>query len=165
MFYMLTCISHVLYVRCVEGRIYSRQGSPKRGFWLGQTGPNNYDRIWWGCPSPCTLYSADQYHGVGHKSGSLELVRFDTRLPREPGEASGTYILSALSHPCAPQYSVSIMPSPSSPVLQKFSRLDRSSQDFPEQLLELLYEKDYWQCVPGLQDDDSKWFVEYLDQV
>lgn len=58
-----------------------------------------------------------------------------------------------------------MVPFPSSLVLQEFSRLDRSLQDFPEQLCDLLYGKNYTQCAPDLQDKDLVWFVEYLDQV
>jgi hypothetical protein len=54
---------------------------------------------------------------------------------------------------------------PDSPVLQKFARLDESSQDFPEKLSDLLYADEYAECVPGLHEDDLKWLVEYLDQV
>jgi hypothetical protein len=52
-----------------------------------------------------------------------------------------------------------------SPVLQEFSRLDRSSQDFPKRFCDLLYGDEYTQCVPDLQDNDPMWLVEYLDQV
>ena len=53
----------------------------------------------------------------------------------------------------------------SNPVLQRFSRLDRFSQEFPEHLLDLLSGKDYVECVSGLEGNDLLWFVEYLDQV
>jgi hypothetical protein len=52
-----------------------------------------------------------------------------------------------------------------SPILQEFSCLDRSSQDFPKKLCDLLYGDEYTQCVPDLQDNDPIWLVEYLDQV
>lgn len=58
-----------------------------------------------------------------------------------------------------------IMSSSSSLVLQEFIQLDRSSQDFPEKLCDLLYGEDYRQRAPGLQDEDLMWLVEYLDQV
>ena len=54
---------------------------------------------------------------------------------------------------------------PSSLALQKFSRLESSSQDFPEQLCDLLYGEDYTQCAQDLQEKDLVWFIEYLDQV
>lgn len=55
--------------------------------------------------------------------------------------------------------------SPNSEVLQKIALLDQSSQDFPKQLFDLLYGKEYIGCVSGLQDGDAVWLVEYLDQV
>ena len=57
------------------------------------------------------------------------------------------------------------MPSPSSPVLQKFPHLDKLSQGSPTQLHDILYGKDYTQCLPHLKGDDLMWLVEYLDHV
>ena len=57
------------------------------------------------------------------------------------------------------------MSSPSSPVLQRLDRLDKSSPDFHDQLYSVLYGKEYVQCVPDLQPDDVSWLVDYLDTV
>jgi len=56
-------------------------------------------------------------------------------------------------------------PSPRPPALQQLRRLDQSSSDFHDQLCNVLYGKDYAQCVPNLQGDDVVWLVDYLDKV
>ncbi|KAF9642287.1 kinase-like protein [Thelephora ganbajun] len=60
---------------------------------------------------------------------------------------------------------MSAMPSPNSPVLQELNQLDASSLDFHSKLYDLLYGKDYIQCVPNLQGGDPAWLVDYLDGV
>jgi len=57
------------------------------------------------------------------------------------------------------------MSSPSSPALQRFHLLDRSSPDFDDQLSNVLYGEEYKRCVPNLEDDDLAWLVDYLDKV
>jgi hypothetical protein len=57
------------------------------------------------------------------------------------------------------------MSSPSTPVLQQLHRLDTSSSGFHDQLSNVLYGKEYRQCVPKLEGDDLVWFVDYLDGV
>ena len=54
---------------------------------------------------------------------------------------------------------------PSSPVLQRLHCLDRSSSDFQDKLSNILYGRDYVQCVRNLQGDDLMWLVAYLDKV
>jgi len=67
------------------------------------------------------------------------------------------------------------MSSPNHPVLQRLDRLDRSSQEFHDQLTDILYGEEYQQCVYGgnyddqqrvltLQGDDLTWLVGYLDK-
>ena len=90
----------------------------------------------------------------------------DPKAPHESGEAPGTYIFlcAAFSRYSLPQV-VFLMSSPSLPALQRLHFLDRSLPEFRDQLLNILYGEEYTQCVPNLQGDDSKWFVEYLDSV
>jgi hypothetical protein len=57
------------------------------------------------------------------------------------------------------------MSSSGPPVLQRLHRLDRSSHNFREQLRNVLYGREYKQCLPNLQDDDLMWLVDYLDGV
>lgn len=57
------------------------------------------------------------------------------------------------------------MASPSSLALQKLHRLDTLSPDFNSQLCDVLYQKEYIQCVPNLKGDDLAWLVNYLDKV
>jgi hypothetical protein len=54
---------------------------------------------------------------------------------------------------------------PSSPTLQRLDRLNRSSPYFHDQLCNVLYGKEYKQCVPNLQGEDLVWLVDYLDKV
>ena len=56
-------------------------------------------------------------------------------------------------------YSVSPQP------LQRIHRLDRSSPMFHDQVCNILYGKEYQNCVPNLQGDDLVWLIEYLDKV
>jgi len=57
------------------------------------------------------------------------------------------------------------MSSPSPPVLQQLYRLNGSSSGFHDQLSNVLYGKEYIQCLPNLEGDDLVWLVEYLDKV
>lgn len=57
------------------------------------------------------------------------------------------------------------MSSLSPPVLQKFHSLDRSSPDFHDQLIDVLYGEEDMQSVPNLDNDDLVWLVDYLDNV
>ena len=57
------------------------------------------------------------------------------------------------------------MASPNSPALQKLNNLDRFSSNFQDQLCNILYGKEYTDCVPGLESDDPTWLVNYLDKV
>ena len=57
------------------------------------------------------------------------------------------------------------MSSPSSPALQQFHQLDKSSPDFHDKLCNVLYGEEYTQCVLILQGDDLVWLVDYLDRV
>ena len=60
---------------------------------------------------------------------------------------------------------LSLMSSPSSPVLQRLHRLDSSSPDFQDQLCNELYGREYMQCEQNLEGDDLVWFIDYLDKV
>ena len=57
------------------------------------------------------------------------------------------------------------MASPSSPVLQQLDCLDRASPEFHDQFTNVLYGREYMQCVSNLQDDDLVWLVDYLGEV
>ena len=57
------------------------------------------------------------------------------------------------------------MSSPGPPVLQKLYHLNRSSQDFRDQLSNVLHGEEYQQCVPNLHGEDLVRFVDYLDEV
>jgi len=57
------------------------------------------------------------------------------------------------------------MSSPSSPVLQRLFRLDRSSPDFHDQLEDVLYGPEYVQCEQTLEGDDPVWLIDYLEEV
>jgi tRNA (Thr-GGU) A37 N-methylase len=57
------------------------------------------------------------------------------------------------------------MPSPNSPVLQQLDRLDGSSSEFHDQLCNVLYGREYVQCVQNLEGDDVVWLIDYLDKV
>jgi len=50
-------------------------------------------------------------------------------------------------------------------VLQELDRLDRSSPQFPDQLVSLLSGRLYKYRIRWLQDEDVSWLVEYLDNV
>ena len=49
--------------------------------------------------------------------------------------------------------------------LHKLRCLNQSSPEFPDQLTSLLYKYGYRDYVANLRDLDSKWLVEYLDNV
>ena len=53
---------------------------------------------------------------------------------------------------------------PSDRFLRRIDRLEKSSTDFPGQLVDLFEEKDY-NFAKELQDEDQDWLVEYLDNV
>ena len=53
---------------------------------------------------------------------------------------------------------------PSDKFLQRIGRLDRSSPDFSNQLIDLFREKGYG-VNQKLEREDQQWFVEYLDNV
>jgi len=53
---------------------------------------------------------------------------------------------------------------PTLPVLQRLQNLDRSSPEFHDQLSNVLYGEEYDRCVPNLQDNDTMWLVDYLDE-
>ena len=57
------------------------------------------------------------------------------------------------------------MSSPGLPALQPLRHLNKSSPKFHDQLSNLLYGKEYEQCVPNLEGDDLVWLVDYLDKV
>jgi len=57
------------------------------------------------------------------------------------------------------------MPSPNHPALEQLRRLDRSLSGFHTQLCNGLNGEEYKKCVPNLEDDDSAWLVDYLDEV
>lgn len=57
------------------------------------------------------------------------------------------------------------MSSPRPPILEQLHCLNKCSSKFPEQFNEVLHGKGYRKCVPNLQDDDSAWLVDYLDEV
>ena len=50
-------------------------------------------------------------------------------------------------------------------ILQQFDNLDKSSARFPNQLVDLLSEKEYTTCITRLRDEDVTWFIDYLDNV
>ena len=54
---------------------------------------------------------------------------------------------------------------PLDPTLQQLHHLDKSSLDFHDQLCNVLYGREYFQCVPNLQGGDLVWLIEYLDKV
>ncbi|KAF9643029.1 kinase-like protein [Thelephora ganbajun] len=56
------------------------------------------------------------------------------------------------------------MAPPTDPALQQIAQLDRTSIDFHDQLDNALHGQEYRECVPKLQDDDSVWLVNYLDE-
>jgi len=56
------------------------------------------------------------------------------------------------------------MPSPGSPLLQRFHGLESSSPRFYDQLTDILYGEEYMRHVSDLQDDDIRWLVDYLDE-
>ena len=49
--------------------------------------------------------------------------------------------------------------------LHRFSHLNQSSSEFPGQLMNILHDKGYRDQVKSLQDHDSVWLAEYLDEV
>ena len=57
------------------------------------------------------------------------------------------------------------MSSPGSLGLQGLHCLDRSQPEFAAQLSKTLYGEKYKRCVPTLDDADSVWLVDYLDDV
>ena len=69
-----------------------------------------------------------------------------------------------LSLPLRPSQGT-LMPSPRPPALKLLHRLDRSSPGFQDQLCDVFYGEEYQRLVPNLQDDDSVWLVEYLNEV
>ena len=56
---------------------------------------------------------------------------------------------------------------PSLDILQRFNNLERSSPDFPDQLIDLLSRKKYESPIfsDRFDDEDRAWLVEYLDHV
>ena len=56
---------------------------------------------------------------------------------------------------------------PSHDSLQQLGRLERSSPDFPDLLITLLYGQEYNHPIftDALSDGDRAWLVEYLDNV
>jgi len=50
-------------------------------------------------------------------------------------------------------------------LLHQLRHLNQSSPEFPGQLTSLLRERRYRDCLKDLQDHDSGWLVEYLDNV
>ena len=57
------------------------------------------------------------------------------------------------------------MTSPTLQALQQLHRLDRSLPTFHDQLSNLLYGKEYQECVQKVQGDDLVWLIDYLDKV
>ena len=57
------------------------------------------------------------------------------------------------------------MASPNLPVLRKLPCIGTSSSDFNDQLIKVLYEEEYVQCLANLEGDDLAWLVDYLDKV
>ena len=77
-------------------------------------------------------------------------------------------ILSYLPHlPAAhrPPSRALLMSPPSSSALQQLHCLNRSSPDFHDQLCNVLYGREYVQCVPSIEGEDLAWLVDYLDKV
>jgi len=50
-------------------------------------------------------------------------------------------------------------------VLERLYCLNMSSPDFPDQLCNILYGREYVQCAPNLQGDDLVRLVDYLNEV
>ena len=50
-------------------------------------------------------------------------------------------------------------------LLQQFQRLEKSSPQFPDQLINLLYKEGFKDQILKLRGEDVVWLVEYLDQV
>ena len=49
--------------------------------------------------------------------------------------------------------------------LQPLRNLDRTSPQFHKQLVDFLRGSEYRDVVPSLQNEDSAWLIEYLDNV
>ncbi|KAF9645430.1 kinase-like protein [Thelephora ganbajun] len=54
---------------------------------------------------------------------------------------------------------------PTDPALQQIAQLDRNSPNFQDQLDNALHGQGYLQCVPNINNNDSTWLVNYLDEV
>ena len=57
------------------------------------------------------------------------------------------------------------MSSSTPPALQHLPYLDRSSSEFHDQLINILYGEEYQQYMQDLEGDDLVWLVDYLDKV
>ena len=89
-------------------------------------------------------------------------------LPREPGEAFGTYTSPACDtsrHSPSQLSLLYLMSPPGPPALQQLHHLSKASPTFHDQLRNVLYGEEYRQCVPNLEGDNLVWLVDYLDKV
>ena len=50
-------------------------------------------------------------------------------------------------------------------ILQRFKNLDKSSSQFPNQLIDLLSGEEYKFCITRFQGEDAAWLIDYLDEV
>ena len=50
-------------------------------------------------------------------------------------------------------------------VLRRFKSFDKSSAQFPDQLIDLLSGEEYKSCIKRFQDEDAAWLIDYLDEV
>ncbi|KAF9644226.1 kinase-like protein [Thelephora ganbajun] len=89
---------------------------------------------------------------------TLQLRDLDRALPQFHEQQTASRPLSRRSTP-PPE---GAEPNPSA--LQQLHRLNRSSPNFDNQLSDVLYGKEYVQCVPTLQGNDLAWLVDYLDE-
>jgi len=84
-------------------------------------------------------------------------------------KASGKYIYTPRCPPesvlLASVKGIFLMSSPSPAALKQLDRLNRSSPGFPDQLNDILCGEEYKQCAPNLQEGDSAWLVDYLNEV
>ena len=89
--------------------------------------------------------------------------------PRGFGEVPDTDTLLSYAFPIPHQHSPRqagfLMVSPNLPVLQRLPRIGTFSSDFNDQLIKVLYEEEYVQCLENLEGDDLAWLVDYLDKV
>ena len=73
--------------------------------------------------------------------------------------------LEAEPQKIADKDNVGLSDAPLPDILQRFNGLDKSSSQFPNQLIGVLSEVGYKSCITNLQEEDAAWFIDYLDKV